>query len=173
MTSQETLGVQFLAWLERQGEAANSARLCQQALYLTRQVTAQDAEQRCGAGEEAGPQTENHTMRAKKGKQQGQGVAGETFAAAGRPPSNQISRAPTRGGPGQQYGSRSPDHIPRQEWAQKLLTEEGSKEIRRTAEARTAPVPCAEACTSTTGGCPGASSHGLAAGCRTAASSEP
>ena len=42
---------------------------------------------------------------------------------------------------GQQDGSRSPDHIPRQEWAQKLLTEEGSKEIRRTAEARTGLCP--------------------------------
>ena len=133
--------MQFLAWLEIQGEVANSARLCQQALYLTRQVTTQDAKQRCGAGEEAGPQTENHTRRAKKGKQQGQGVAGDAFVAAGRPPLNQRSRAPTRGGPGQQYGSRSPDHIPRQEWAQKLLTEEGSKEIRKTAEARTGPCP--------------------------------
>ena len=68
-------------------------------------------------------------------------MAGDAFAAAGRPQSNQSLRTPTRGGPGQQDGSRSPDHIPRQEWAQKLLTEEGSKEICRTAEARTGPCP--------------------------------
>ena len=42
---------------------------------------------------------------------------------------------------GQQDGSRSPDHIPRQEWAQKLLTEEGSKQIRGTVEARTGRCP--------------------------------
>ena len=115
VTRQETLGVQFLAWLERQGEAANPARLIQQALSLARQATVQDAEQRCGAGEEAGHKTENCTKGARRGYQQGQGLAEDAFTAAGRPPSNQSLRAPTRGGPGQKDGSTSLDRIPRQE----------------------------------------------------------
>ena len=101
VASRETSGARFLAWLERQGETANSDRIGQQALSLTRQATAQ-----------------NNKNRTKIGK---------AFAAAGRPPANQRARAPTRREPGQQYGSRSPDHIPRKEWAQKLLTEEGAK----------------------------------------------
>ena len=115
MASQETSGIRFLAWLERQDKAANSGRIGQQALSLTRQATARD--------------TKNRTK------------IGKAFAAAGRPPPNQRSRAPTRREPGQQYGSKSPDHIPRKEWAQKLLTEGGAKEIRRTAETRTGSCP--------------------------------
>ena len=115
VANQVTSGVWFLAWLERQGEAANSARICQQALSLTRQATARD--------------TKNRTK------------IGKAFAAAGRPPPNQRLRAPTKREPGQQYGSRSPDHIPRKEWAQKLLTEEGAKEIRLTAQTRTGSCP--------------------------------
>ena len=88
MTSQETVGVQFLARLERQGEAANLAMLCQQVLSMAKQATAQDAEQRCGAGKEGGLQAENRTIRAKKGKLQGQRVTGDAFVAAGRHPSN-------------------------------------------------------------------------------------
>ena len=141
VTSPETLGVKFLAWLEKQGEAANSARLRQQALYLARQATAQNAEQRCGSCGNAGHKTENFAKGEGRGKHRDQGVAGNAFAASGRPQSNQSLRAPTGGGPGQQDGSRSPDHIPRQEWAQKLLTDEGSKEICGTAEARTGPCP--------------------------------
>ena len=83
--------------------------------------------------------TENHIKGAKKGKPQSQGVTGDAFAAAGRPSLNLSVRDPTRGGPGKQHISKSPDHIPRQEWAQKLLTEEGAKEICRTGEARTGP----------------------------------
>ena len=40
VASRETSGARFLAWLEKQGEAANSARIGQQALLLTRQATA-------------------------------------------------------------------------------------------------------------------------------------
>ena len=36
VASKETSGARFLTWLERQGKAANSARIGQQALFLTR-----------------------------------------------------------------------------------------------------------------------------------------
>ena len=45
---QKMLGVKFMAWLERQGEAANSARLTQQALSLARRATAPNTGKRCG-----------------------------------------------------------------------------------------------------------------------------
>ena len=127
VTNQKKLGVKFLAWLERQGEAANSARLTQQALSLARQATAQNAVQRCGSGGKAGHKVENCTRREGRGKHLDQGLAGRTFAASGTSQTNQRSRAPPGGEPGLQDGSGSPDHIPQQEWAQMLRTEEGSK----------------------------------------------
>ena len=134
LKSQKKVGVKFLAWLERQGEAANLARLTQQALSLARQATAQNAVQRCASGGKAGHKAENCTRREGRGKHLDQGLAGSAFAASGTSQHNQRSggssrrsRTPLGGEPGQQGGSRSPDHIPRQEWAQKLLTEEGSK----------------------------------------------
>ena len=115
VASKETPGARFLAGLERQGEAANSARKGHQALSLTRQATAQN--------------TENRTK------------IGKAFAAVGQPTANQRARAPAKREPGQQYGSSSQDHLPRKEWAQKLFTEEGAKEIRGTVEARMGPCP--------------------------------
>ena len=120
MKSQKKLGEKFLAWLERQGEAANSARMTQQALSLAKQATAQKFVLRCLLCGKAGQKVENCTGTASY---------------------NQISRMTLGGEPGQEGRSRSPDHIPRQEWAQKLLREEGSKEIRLTAEARIGPCP--------------------------------
>ena len=76
VASKETSGARFLTWVERQGKAANSARIGQQALSLTRQATARDIENRTKIG--------------------------KAFAAAGRPPLNQRARAPTRREPGQQ-----------------------------------------------------------------------
>ena len=130
-----------MAWLERQGEAANSARLTQQALSLARQAAAQTTGPRGGSCGKTGHKTENCTRGEGRGKHLDQGLAGNAFAASGKSQPNQRLRAPLGGEPGQQDGSRSPDHIPRQEWAQKLLTEEGSKEIRGTAEARRGPCP--------------------------------
>ena len=46
---QRKLGEKFLAWLERQGAAANSARLTQQALSLTKQPLISPPMPRCGA----------------------------------------------------------------------------------------------------------------------------
>ena len=43
------LGEKFLAWLERQGAAANLARLTQQALSLTKQPMLSLPGPRCGA----------------------------------------------------------------------------------------------------------------------------
>ena len=59
--SQKKLGEKFLAWLERQGEAANSARLTQQALSLAKQATAQNSAQRCLSCGKAGHKMENCT----------------------------------------------------------------------------------------------------------------
>ena len=59
--SQKKLGEKFLAWLERQGEAANSARLTQQALSLAKQATAQNSALRCLSCGKAGHKMENCT----------------------------------------------------------------------------------------------------------------
>ena len=82
--SQKKLGVKFLAWLERQGEAANSARLTQQALSLARQATTQTTGPRCGSCGKAGHKTENCTRGEGRGKHLDQGLAGNDFAASGK-----------------------------------------------------------------------------------------
>ena len=66
-----------------------------------------------------------------------QRLAGSGSGASGTSRAHQRMRAPRGGGLNQQPKSRSPGYIPRQDWAQKLLTEEGSRDIRGTAEART------------------------------------
>ena len=89
----------------------------------------------------AGHKADNCTRREGRGKHLGQGLAGRAFAASGTSQPKRRSRAPPGEEPGPQDGSRSSDHIPRQEWAQKLLTEEGSKEICGTGKARTGRCP--------------------------------
>ena len=56
---QRKLGEKFLAWLERQGAAANSARLTQQALALSKQPLNAPPVPRCGACGKGGHKTES------------------------------------------------------------------------------------------------------------------
>ena len=89
---QRKLGEKFLGWLERQGAAANSARLTQQALSLTKQPPGPTLMPRCGACGKGGHQTENCTRREGKEKHWGlvreqgssmeQEIAGNAFAAS-------------------------------------------------------------------------------------------
>ena len=65
------LGEKFLGWLERQGAAANSARLTQQALTLTEQPLIPPLMPRCGACGKGGHKTENCTGGEGKGKHWG------------------------------------------------------------------------------------------------------
>ena len=87
---QRKLGEKFLAWLERQGAAANSARLTQQALSLTKQPLISPPMPRCGACGKGGHKTENCAGGEGKGKHWGlareqgasmeQELAGNAFA---------------------------------------------------------------------------------------------
>ena len=80
-------------------------------------------------------------MREGKGKHLGQGLAGSAVAASGTSQTKQRSREPPGEEPGPHDRSRSSDHTPRQEWARKLPADEGSKDIRGTAEARMGICP--------------------------------
>ena len=87
------LGEKFLAWLERQGAAANSARLTQQALSLTKQPLLLIPGPRCGACGKGGHKTESCAGGEGKGKHWGlardqgasleQELTGNAFATSG------------------------------------------------------------------------------------------
>ena len=69
-------------------------------------------------------------------------LAGDAFATSGTAyPSGRRSRTPSMEEPGPPVRSRSPKFIPQQEWVQKMKTEEGAKEMRSTAEAKTGSCP--------------------------------
>ena len=106
----------------------------------------------CGACEKGGHRTENCTGGEGKGKHWGlgreqgssmeQGVAGDAFANSGTAyHSDQRSRTPSMEEPGPPVRSRSLKFIPQQEWVQKRRTEEGAKEMRTMAEAKTGQCP--------------------------------
>ena len=56
-------------------------------------------------------------------------------------PSGQRAGTPPMKESGPPVRSRSPRLVAQQEWKQKMGTEEGSKELRATAEAKTGPCP--------------------------------
>ena len=84
------LGEMFLAWLERQGAAANLARLTQQALTLTKQPLIPSLMPKCRACGKGGHKTKNCAGGEGKGKHWGlareqgasmeQELAGNAFA---------------------------------------------------------------------------------------------
>ena len=86
-------GEKFLAWLERQGAAAVSARLTHQALALSKQPLSAPPVPRCGACGKGGHKTENCAGGEGKGKPWGlardqsasleQELAGNAFATSG------------------------------------------------------------------------------------------
>ena len=61
----------------------------------------------------------------------------------------------------------------RQDWKQKMGTEEGAKELRATAEAKLDHAPSAKRSTSTKGNCPGGPFSGQVTGYRNAGPSKP
>ena len=147
VASRETTGARFLAWLERQGEAANSARIGQQALSLTRQATARNPENRTKTG--------------------------KAFATVGRPPANQRARAPTIKEPGQQHRNRSPDHILGRNGLRNSSQRKGPRKSEGRRKQERVHSPCDGNHTSTSGGYRGVPSLGQAAGCRTVRHSKP
>ena len=64
---QRKLGEKFLAWLERQGAATNSARLTQQALSLTKQPLISPPMPRCGRVEKVATRPKTVQGEKKKG----------------------------------------------------------------------------------------------------------
>ena len=138
---QRKLGEKFLAWLEGQGAAANSARLTQQALALTTQPLISPPMPRCGACGKGGHKTENCLGGEGRGKHWGlareqgacmeQELAGNAFATSGTAyPSGQRAGSPPMEESGPSARSSSPRLVAHQEWKQKMGTEEGSKETK-------------------------------------------
>ena len=131
LNDQRKTGEKFLGWLERQGAAAVSARLTHHALALSKPPPSAHPVQKCGVCGKGGHKTESCTGSEGKGKigglakEQGetmeQDITGNAFAASGRT----YLTGQGRGTP------------PRDEWRQKMGTEEGAKELRVAAEEKT------------------------------------
>ena len=94
MNDQRKTGEKFLGWIERQGEAAVSARLTRQALALSKPQQSVPPVQKCGVCGKGSHKTKSCAGGEDKGKLWGlnrdrrtaleQEIAGMAFAASGR-----------------------------------------------------------------------------------------
>jgi hypothetical protein len=127
------LGQKFVSWLDRQSEAANSARLTQMSLDLAKQIAKGAEVIKCGRCSKAGHRTGDCKAAPGGGGSLG-GVEGSGFTVLGTLTSAPTSKPGVVPGRGKEVPDRS-------SWALKMTTEEGCKEVKAILEARDSHCP--------------------------------